>query len=135
MEQELARRLLECLEGARITAPRDSLSKRMRVFEKAIELIRCQSPGKLHIPDLVSQVGVSRRTLENAFQEGIGVSPAAYIKAVRLRALNRHLLESAANELSVASICRQYGFSHLGQLASDYCAMFGELPSLTLRRT
>ena len=134
VEQELARRLLECLEVARVTAPRDSLGKRMKALEKAIELIRWQSPGDIRIPDLVSQIGVSRRTLENAFQDGIGVSPAAYLKAIRLGALNRHLLEAAANESSVASICRQHGFSHQGQLASDYRAMFGELPSLTLRR-
>lgn len=139
LDQVLASRLLACLDQDRATAPRDSRGNRMKALEKAIELIRWQLPHDIRIPNLrvsglASQVGVSRRTLENAFQDGIGVSPAAYIKATRLQALNRHLLEATGTELSVASICHQHGFSHLGQLASDYRAMYGELPSLTLRR-
>jgi AraC family ethanolamine operon transcriptional activator len=106
----------------------------MKALEKAIGIIRWQATDKLRISDLVSQTGVSRRTLESAFQDGIGVSPAAYLKATRLRALNRSLLQAARDESSVANLCQQHGFSHLGQLASDYRAMFGELPSTTLRR-
>jgi AraC family ethanolamine operon transcriptional activator len=134
MEQVLARGILQCLDRSQFNAPRDSRSRRMKALEKAIGIIRWQATDKLRISDLVPQTGVSRRTLENAFQDGVGVSPAAYLKATRLRALNRHLLQAARDESSVASLCQQHGFSHLGQLASDYRAMFGELPSVTLRR-
>lgn len=134
MEHMLARGILGCLDRSQFSVRRYSRSKRMKALEKALELIRWQATGKLCTSDLVSQTGVSRRTLESAFQEGIGVSPAAYLKATRLRALNRNLLQTARDESSVANICQQHGFSHLGQLAADYRAMFGELPSVTLRR-
>ncbi len=134
VEHVLARGILECLDRSRFHPPRDSRSKRMKALEKAIEIIRWRATDKLCISDLASQTGVSRRTLESAFQDGIGVSPAAYLKATRLRALNRNLLQTARDESSVANICQLHGFINLGQLAADYRAMFGELPSVTLRR-
>jgi AraC family ethanolamine operon transcriptional activator len=134
VEHVVARGILECLDRSRFNTPRNSRSKRMKALEKAIEIIRGQATDTLCISDLVSHTGVSRRTLESAFQDGVGVSPAAYLKATRLRALNRHLLQAARDESSVAHICQQHGFRHLGQLAADYRAMFGELPSVTLRR-
>lgn len=133
-EHNLAYAVLACLEQGRHTTTRGSRSKRMKALEKAMELIRWLPPEDIRIPDLVAQVGVSRRTLENAFRDGFGVSPAAYLKAGRLQALNRDLLEATYGGASVASICVQHGFTQLGQLAADYRAMFGELPSVTLQR-
>jgi hypothetical protein len=45
------------------------------------------------------------------------------------------LSQSQLDETSVASLCARLGFSHPGQMAAGYRAMFGELPSVTLRRS
>ena len=135
LEQTLAQLVLACLDRGEIQAPRGSRSKRLKTLGKAMELIDQRPSQDLSVSDLVAQVGVSRRTLEHAFQDGVGVSPAAYLKASRLRALNHDLLIGGSEEISVASVCAQHGFGHLGQLAADYRAMFGELPSVTLRRS
>jgi AraC family ethanolamine operon transcriptional activator len=86
------------------------------------------------ITDLTRQAGVSRRTLEYAFRDNFDVSPAAYIKAMRLRYLNRELLNKNRSVVSVGELCQQHGFHHQGQLAADYLAMFGERPLATLQR-
>jgi AraC family ethanolamine operon transcriptional activator len=126
--------VLACLDQGQSFTPRGSRSKRMKTLERAKDLIRQRPKGGIRIPNLVEQLGVSRRTLEYAFLDGVGFSPAAYLKAGRLQDLNHDLLTASGLEASVAGICKQHGFSQLGQLASDYRAMFGELPSATLRR-
>jgi len=135
LEQTLAHLVLACLDRGEIQVPRGSRSKRMKTLEDAMELINQRPPQDVGVLDLVAHTHVSRRTLEHAFQDGMGVSPGAYLKAARLKALNRNLLVVDSGETSVDSVCTQHGFSHLGQLAADYRAMFGELPSVTLRRS
>jgi AraC family ethanolamine operon transcriptional activator len=135
LEQTLAQLVLACLDRGENQAPRGSRGKRAKTLGKAVELIEQRSPQNVSVTDLVAYTNVSRRTLEHAFQDGIGVSPAAYLKASRLKLLNRNLLVVDGGETSVAGICEQHGFTHFGQLAADYRKMFGELPSATLRRS
>jgi AraC family ethanolamine operon transcriptional activator len=135
LEQTLAQLVLACLDCGEAQSQRGPRSKRLKTLGKAMELINQRPPQDLCVSDLVAQIGVSRRTLEHAFRDGVGVSPAAYLKANRLRALNQDLLIAGSDETSVASLCAQHGFGHLGQTAADYRAMFGELPSVTLRRS
>lgn len=134
MEQLLAQRVLACLGRGEINEPVGPRSKRMKILVKARERIDQGGGQDLSVLDLVEYTGVSRRTLEYAFHDGLGVAPAVYLKAGRLRALSRELLQRDSAETSVASLCKAHGFSHLGQAAADYREMFGELPSVTLRR-
>ena len=135
MEQSLAYLVLACLDRGEAQPQRGPRSKRMKILATAMELIDQRPPQDLCVSDLVERVGVSRRTLEHAFQDGVGVSPAAYLKTTRLKGLNQDLLIAGSDETSVASLCAQHGFGHPGQAAADYRAMFGELPSVTLRRS
>ena len=134
MEQFLALRVLACLGRGDINEPVGQRSKRLKILVKARELIDQEGGQNVSALDLVEYTGVSRRTLEYAFHDGLGVAPATYLKAGRLRALSRELLRRNSAETTVASLCEEYGFSHHGQAASDYREMFGELPSVTLGR-
>ena len=82
----------------------------------------------------VTQMGaalrVSRRTLQNAFTQVLGMSPLAYVKAVRLQ----HARQALKNGNSVTDAATACGFWHFGHFSHDYQQMFGELPSQTLRR-
>lgn len=82
------------------------------------------------VAELTVELGMSRRTLQNACQEVLGISPVQYLRALRLSEARRQL-ENAA---SVTEAATQFGFWHLGYFARDYNAMFGELPSKTLAR-
>jgi AraC family transcriptional regulator, ethanolamine operon transcriptional activator len=82
------------------------------------------------VSEMCSHLGVSRRTLQNAFQRVLGISPLSYLRAIRLGAA-RNALKTAS---SVTDAATALGFWHFGHFAKDYQAMFGELPSQTHRR-
>ncbi len=58
----------------------------------------------------------------------------AYVKQKRLESAHRTLLAADPLTTSVTEVATQWGFFHLGRLARDYCQLFGELPSETLKR-
>lgn len=97
----------------------------------AIRRLVCTSPCcPLSVAELSVVLGLSRRTLQNACQETVGLSPVKLLRALRLNEARR-MLESCA---SVTEAATQFGFWHLGYFARDYRALFGELPSATLAR-
>ena len=134
LEENLADLILQCLAQGQLKSANTKLSKRMTALVTALDVIENTPVGLLHLPSVLAQVDVSRRTLEHAFQDRFDISPAAYIKVLRLKALNKALLCGDNKESTVGGVCRNHGFHHLGQLANDYSKLYGELPSVTLRR-
>ncbi|SFV02780.1 AraC family transcriptional regulator, ethanolamine operon transcriptional activator [Polaromonas sp. YR568] len=96
----------------------------------AQELVHAQLDQPPTVLALCEQLGVSRRTLQNGFQTALGISPLAYLRAVRLNAA-RQALKTAT---SVTAAATDLGFWHFGHFAHDYQQMFGELPSEAFRR-
>jgi AraC family ethanolamine operon transcriptional activator len=97
---------------------------------RARELVHMQLDQPPTVLALCEQLGVSRRTLQNGFQAALGISPLAYLRAVRLNAA-RQALKTAT---SVTAAATHLGFWHFGHFAHDYQQMFGELPSEAFRR-
>jgi AraC family transcriptional regulator, ethanolamine operon transcriptional activator len=64
----------------------------------------------------------------------MGLSPKAYLKARRLNAVRRELLRDETAVGNIFDRASSWGFWHMGQFGRDYKAMFGELPSETLKR-
>ena len=133
VEDELAYLVLACLARAGREKPAGPRGRHRQTLNQAIGIIGQCPLEALNVVDLAERVGVSRRTIEYAFNDGLGVSPVAYMKALRLGRLGRQLYKSDGNLLQVADVAIACGFRHLGQMASDYRGMFGELPSETLR--
>ena len=131
-ERYLAYLLLSILRRG-LEAPRGARSRRMRALTTALEVLQ-SSEGRISVPELVAAADTSRRTLENAFQDILAVSPATYIKAHRLQRLRDDLLLARPGADMVGRLALRHGFKHGGQLAADYLALYGELPAATLRR-
>ena len=64
----------------------------------------------------------------------LGLSPARYIKAMRLNAARRELARGDNPQLSVYDAAVRWGFWHFGHFSTDYKKQFSELPSQTLDR-
>ena len=134
LEQELAYLVLACIAGSDASLPRGPRTKRMQSLARAMEVLSEDREQVMDMAQLVAAVGISRRTLENAFKDGFGVGPATFLKSRRLHQLHRSLLQAEGASHSVAAMARQHGFQHQGQMAADYRQLFGELPSVTLKR-
>jgi AraC-like DNA-binding protein len=106
-----------------------SPTARHRAVGRALEVIHAND-GKIPIPEVCRYAAVSARTLSRAFKEQFGISTKQYTVATRLAGVRRTLRQG---RISVTDAAGRYGFWHLGQFSADYHAMFGELPSDTLK--
>lgn len=106
--------------------------KARKVVGLARNYIEANPDRPLTVLDLCKQTYTCRRTLQYCFTQVIGMSPAAYLKVVRLNGLHRDLL-NAQGSSTIGDMAARWGFWHLSQLSSDYKRLFGELPSETLR--
>jgi AraC family transcriptional regulator, ethanolamine operon transcriptional activator len=111
-------------------ADRIAPGRRWSIVAAARDAILSRPGRPTSIADLCRIVGVSRRTLQYCFQDVLNVSPAAFLRAVRLNGVRRSLREAP----SVTEAAAFWGFWHFGHFSQDYAAMFGELPSQTHRR-
>lgn len=113
---------------------RPSVRTRHRAIRKSMEIITEAHPTKLTTRFLLEECHASRRTLEYAFQERFSMSPAAFLKRIRLVSARAELRRADKRLNSVTAIASNFGFDHTAQFASDYRTQFGELPSITLGR-
>jgi len=87
------------------------------------------------VEELRLRLRTSRRTLQNSFRQVADATPVHYLRCVRLNAVRRQLMSTRAVDLSVAQAAADRGFNHLSHFAERYKALFGELPSKTMRRS
>jgi len=104
---------------------------RERIVRRVRAYLDAHPESALSITDICNEVGVTRRTLQNAIQEVFAVSPQHYLKAIRLNAFRRALKVRVPQRESIGDVAARWGFWHLSQLAQDYRKLFGELPSQT----
>lgn len=78
------------------------------------------------VSEVCRHAGVSRRWLEYAFRETLGVSPFDHIRRQRLKHARRLLREERSTAINV--IARRSGYSSSNQLAKAFRAEFGLSP-------
>jgi AraC-like DNA-binding protein len=134
LEFEIPARVLGALASSRAEAPRLPSRLRDRALRRALSFIEEDANSPLAVRDLCRAAGVSWRTLDYAFRAHFGVTPKAYLKAIRLNAVRRELRCAEPPPL-VTDVANRWGFWHMGQFAADYRRLFGELPSQTSARS
>jgi AraC family ethanolamine operon transcriptional activator len=134
LEDELAGTLLAVVSPPRLAGETAATpSRRAQVVRDCIEYAR-ELDFKVSILELCSTRKIARRTLEVAFGEHLGVSPARYLRLCRYRHALSVLDCTEAGQSTVAKAALAAGFSELGRFAVEYRRLFGEKPSETLRR-
>ena len=84
--------------------------------------------------DICQAVGVNARTLQHSFRKKRGYTPLQFLYRIRMDGV-RSGLQNLDNATSVTNEAARWGFLHFGRFAQEYRALFGELPSETLRRS
>jgi len=93
-----------------------------------------QSCETIQLADLCQALRLSRRTLQRAFTEVLGIGPARYLTLKRLTAVRAELRQRDPAATTVTGTALRHGFWELGRFARDYRRTFGESPSETLSR-
>lgn len=131
-EESLLTSLVWSIHRGRVVRSTDH-RQRASVVRRAQEALRAVANEPPSIPLLCEALGVNERTLFYAFQEYLGMSPKRYLKIHRLTQV-RHALLVSGPDANVGDVAACFGFFEPGRFAGEYRALFGELPSETLRR-
>jgi AraC-like DNA-binding protein len=139
-------RLIDDLECNILAAMRDILSIRAPgldtvgrrqhrvIVDRFHAALEAQGDLRLDISAISHRIGIASRTLRLACQEQLGVSPAQYILLRRMRLVRRALQQADPGVERVTDIATEHGFWELGRFAVTYRHIFGETPSVTLRK-
>jgi AraC family ethanolamine operon transcriptional activator len=134
LEQDLLAGLVDAVSAACRDDQVVSRDQRKRVVDRACDLFLERPDDPPTLAEVCLRVGASPRKLGYCFQDVLGISPARYVKSVRLNAVRRELSRLRDPETSVYDVAARWGFWHFGHFSSDYKRQFAELPSETLRR-
>ncbi|MFN6995026.1 MAG: helix-turn-helix domain-containing protein [Aquincola tertiaricarbonis] len=110
-----------------------TIEARRRVVERVCERVLARPDQPPTLLKVCSEAGTSPRKLEYCFRDVLGITPARYLRAVRLNGVRRALKQAADGRDTVHDIAARWGFWHMGAFSADYKAQFGELPSATHR--
>jgi AraC-like DNA-binding protein len=100
----------------------------------AEEFIRDNLTHDIRADDIIKASGVPMRTLYRGFRRHRGVTPMRWLRIQRLQLARHDLATVAESGDTVTDIIYRYCAPNAGRFACDYRALFGELPSETLRR-
>lgn len=133
-EQLLARALLALFTWtAWLVPPEMRLPPAWRV-RAALDHLHHHAGDPVTPADAARAAGIHTRTLQQATQRHLGMSPSAYLRDIRLERAHRDLRASSPGSESVAAIARRWGFGNLGRFAAAYGDKYGQKPSQTLRQ-
>jgi AraC-like DNA-binding protein len=107
---------------------------RSQIIHMSMDFVDQHGGEYLSVEQLATAAGVSERTLRDAFQQYFGVAPVRYLNGRTLHQVRKALKTADPSLTTVTEIAAQFGVWELGRFARDYCSLFGELPSETLRK-
>ena len=103
----------------------------MRRFRAMIEA----NPDRaLYMGEVSAAIGVSGRMLRHCCKEHLGMGANQYLALRRMNMVRRALSRPTVSRSTVTEAATSFGFWELGRFAVGYKALFGEMPSQTLRR-
>jgi AraC-like DNA-binding protein len=132
LEQQLLHSLIECL-SAGLAGEETPTARRHRDILARFEDLLVAEPS-LRMADICAALRVSERTLRECCKKQLGMGPSSYRRLRGMQQVHRALRGRNLDTASVSGVAGQYGFRDLGRLAANYRALYGELPSATLRK-
>jgi AraC family ethanolamine operon transcriptional activator len=133
VERQICFEILNCLDQSTAHSRDEDKSKRRRAMQLSLDMIASLPPQYISVLDLVNNSGVSQRTLEYAFLDRFAISPQQYLNALRLHHVHLQLLRSDQHANTIEEIAQQHGYTQSGHFAQAYRAMYGQLPSKSLK--
>lgn len=133
LEQQLIHALVECLSAGPADEETPTARRHRGTLARFEDVL--QAEPFFQMIEICAALGVSERTLRECCKRYLGVGPSRYRRLRRMQQVNLALRGGNTDRASVSEIAQRYGFRDPGRFATDYRAVYGELPSATLRRT
>lgn len=95
-------------------------------IDRAVAVMRRHIEEPLPMEQVAEAVGMGARRMESVFRDGLGVSPRAVYKSLRLAEARRLLLQSG---YSIAEIAGRCGYKDASAMSRAFRAEFGLSPS------
>lgn len=133
-EQVLISGLLAAQPNTSTTGQRPRTAPSSRAVRAATGLIEAEPERPWRVAELAERAGTSARSLQEAFQRDLGISPLEQLRRTRMERARRDLVAADPAQASVTEIATRWGFFHLGRFSQAYRARYQELPSETLAR-
>jgi AraC family ethanolamine operon transcriptional activator len=108
-------------------------AKQRAIVQRATEYVLAHTDEPVFVERLCQVIGVSRRSMQYAFEHALGTSPVEYLRAARLHGVRRALKATPRGVASIQDIAARWGFWHLGHFTTHYRQLFGCRPSETPR--
>jgi AraC-like DNA-binding protein len=134
LQDDLLSTVREILSRGETPLSAGSTPNARRLAAQAVELIYDCQNFKLSVRNLAVTLDVSERTLQYAFRGQFDVSAQAFLINYRLHQARKSLQSSDPKQTTVAMVAARNGFFDFGRFAAKYFQLFGEYPSVTLRR-
>jgi AraC-like DNA-binding protein len=99
----------------------------------AQEYVDAHVDSALTVQQIAAVAGVSVRALQLGFRRDLEMTPLEYVRRRRLEAARAALLAADRGEVLISELAHRWGYTNSGRFTAQYAALFGELPSVTLR--
>ncbi|WP_144372582.1 helix-turn-helix domain-containing protein [Vogesella urethralis] len=111
---------------------RSSIQQRHLAWvEAACALAASPADALPTVDELCARLHVTRRTLQNGFQEVVATSPLQWLRALRLHHVRQALRTTPADDTPINDLAAAWGFVSPSHFSYDYRRQFGETPSQT----
>lgn len=100
-------------------------------IRRLIEYFHTHPKQRLSTAAMARLTGLRQRNFYYRFKKYTGFSPQHYFSRIKLSYLQRELVSGTQ---SVAALAAKYKFHHPGEFSAFYREVYGELPSVTLKK-
>jgi AraC-like DNA-binding protein len=134
LEQQLIHIMVRCLADATGVQTTIGAIRHDAIMVRFEEYLEANPGSPLYLTEVCAALGVSERTLRASCEEHLGMGPIRFLTLRRVHLAHRALSRADPSSATVTRIVTDHGFWELGRFSAAYRALFGELPSETLRR-
>jgi AraC-like DNA-binding protein len=134
LEHAFVHAMTMCLSESKPVKMTIGTLRHATIIARFEELLAANYGHPLHLAEMCAAIGASERTLRVSCMEHLGIGPVRYLWLRRMHLVHSALIHTAPGSATVTKIATDNGFWEMGRFSVEYGALFGEMPSATLRR-
>jgi AraC-like DNA-binding protein len=134
LEQALVHAMIDCLTDHMPVEDQVGTHTHMTIMARLEEFLAVNQDQPVYLAEICAATGASERTLRICCHKYLGMGAIRYLWLRRMHMARRALTRASAVTSSVTEIATDCGFWELGRFSVGYRTLFGESPSVSLRR-